>query len=128
MNDSITIRKSGPIFDGRAQAVVGVYLDEATDEVADQGVNDVHAVLGTVLKNPTGYYESRIVTDVSRSEISFVTDSGVIYGSWLEGTSSRNQSTRFKGYTSFRKATQVLDTKASAIAERILSRYIGRMN
>ena len=37
-----------------------------------------------------------------------ITDGGEVYGPWLEGTSSRNQSTRFKGYGTFRKTAQYI--------------------
>jgi hypothetical protein len=57
-----------------------------------------------------------------------VTDSGVIYGPWLEGTGSRNRTTRFKGYATFRKAAQELDRRAFRIAAAMLDRYVRRMN
>lgn len=41
----------------------------------------------------------------------------VIYGSWLEGTSSRNQTTRFKGYHLFRRATQEVGRRLPQILD-----------
>lgn len=120
------ITKRGPIFDGRAIQAVDAFLDDAKREVANEGVNDVRTILGPQLQNPTGYYESRITTDIT-SKDHVVTDGGVVYGPWLEGTSSRNQSTRFKGYNSFRKATAVLQRKTGNIIEGVLKKYLGRM-
>lgn len=117
----------GPLFDGSARRVIDAFLDEAKEEVADEGVNDVLSVLGSKLQNPTGYYESQIATDRQRDDYA-VTDSGVIYGPWLEGTSSRNQTTRFKGYSTFRRTTQTLQGKAPDIAERVLPRYLNRLS
>jgi hypothetical protein len=42
-----------------------------------------------VLQHPTGYYQSKIT--VERAGTGYrVTDQGVVYGPWLEGTGSRN--------------------------------------
>lgn len=118
---------SGPVFDGAASRVLRSYQDAAEAAIADQGVNDVRAELGRVLEHPTGYYQAHIQTDRARGDMA-VTDGGVVYGPWLEGTSSRNKSTRFKGYRTFRRVRQRLQGKAPAVAERILSRYIGRLS
>lgn len=107
----------GPILDGRADAMVAVAMPRVEKTIADRGVNLVRARLGSVLKHPTGYYESHIVTDRSVGDIA-VTDSGVIYGPWLEGVGSRNSTTRFKGYRTFRLAGQELNAQAGDIAER----------
>lgn len=125
--ETVEVTRKGPLFDGRAQKAATAYLDVATAEVSDDGVNLVHAQLGSVLKHPTGYYEHHIVTDVAHDG-HMVTDGGVVYGPWLEGVGSRNHSTRFKGYATFRRMTQVLDRRAQAIADQVLGRFIGRMN
>ena len=41
-----------------------------------------------------------------------VHDSGIVYGPWLEGVSSRNLTTKFKGYHTFRKVAQQIERKA----------------
>jgi hypothetical protein len=51
----------------------------------------------------------------------------VIYGPWLEGTGSRNATTRFKGYASFRRAAQVTRSRVRHIAGGVVSQYIKRM-
>lgn len=122
-----TVTKSGPIFDGRASRAVTDFLDEANRVVAERGVNDVRSRLGQVLENPTGAYASKVTTDRASSEQWLITDQGTVYGPWLEGTSSRNQSTRFRGYQTFRKIRQELQGKAAGIAEPILSRFVNRM-
>ena len=127
MPETISVTRHGPIFDGRAQAALTAYVRAAEEVVADEGANLVHSRLGSVLRNPTGFYESRIVTDrTTAGEV--VSDGGVIYGAWLEGVSSRNQSSRFRGYSTFRKVTQQLDKAAGGIAQRILGPFLARMN
>ncbi|MGH3680774.1 MAG: hypothetical protein ACRDT2_11075 [Natronosporangium sp.] len=123
----LQVTVSGPLFDGRAHAAVDAFLDDAEQQVADVGFNDVRAELGRVLRNPTGFYESRIQTERQRDDV-MVTDGGVVYGPWLEGTSQRNQSSRFKGYATFRRVAQRLQDKAGSIAEQLLPRYVDRMN
>jgi hypothetical protein len=124
----IQLRASGPLFDGRAQKAVKDYLLAATGAVAGEGVNLVQASGRADYKNPTGYYESHIVTDLVEPDSTRVWDSEVIYGPWLEGTSARNQTTRFKGYATFRRAYQQLDRRAQGIAYRMLERFVARMN
>lgn len=52
----------------------------------------------------------------------------VIYGPWLEGTSSRNQTTRFKGYAMFRRTKQQLDKEKDRIMGRAIARAARRLN
>jgi hypothetical protein len=125
MND-IHVNTHGPIFDGRAQHAIRDYLDAAEETVAQAGERAVHAQLGAVLKHPTGYYESHVVTDLV-GDYAEVTDDGVVYGPWLEGTSSRNETTHFKGYATFRKTAQKLQREAGALAERVLPPFLRRM-
>lgn len=123
----IEVTKKGPLFDGRAPHIINEYQHELEQKLADTGVNMVEAALVGVLKHPTGYYQSRIQTD-RRSGGYEINDSGVIYGPWLEGTGSRNDNTRFKGYATFRKVTQKLDAQAGEIAERVLPHYLRRLD
>lgn len=117
--------RNGPWFNGGVERALDAFLDEARTEIAQQGVNDVKTATG-VFRNPTGYYRSQIQTD-RRVGSTAVTDGGAVYGPWLEGTSSRNRTTRFKGYRIFRRITRHLRADAAPIAERVLHRYLGRM-
>jgi hypothetical protein len=51
----------------------------------------------------------------------------VIYGPWLEGVGSRNRTTRFKGYFTFRRTAQQLKSRSTAVANGVLRRYLSRM-
>jgi KDO2-lipid IV(A) lauroyltransferase len=46
-----------------------------------------------------------------------VTSDLATYGPWLEGTGSRNLTTRFKGYHTFRLVSQQVDEEAGPVAE-----------
>jgi hypothetical protein len=119
------VTTSGPLFNGSAQGAAAHFLETAVGSVADAGVDMMHQQLGAVLKNPTGYYESRI-TSLTRGSYGEVNDSNVIYGGWLE---RGRTGTRFSGYHSFRVVTQQLDAKAvSIVTQQSLPEFLRRLN
>jgi hypothetical protein len=120
------ITVSGPLFDGRAAKAVKDFLDDAAKDVAAQALADVQTTLNASIKNPTPYYETQINVE-KQGDAQVVNDRGVIYGPWLEGTSSRNSSTRFKGYSAFRRAAQSVEGKVTGLVERALAHHLGRM-
>lgn len=116
----------GPLVSGAPRHVVRDMLDEATWEVGAQGLADVHHILDQKIRHPTPYYETQLtVQRVARDVV--VHDRGVVYGPWLEGLSSRNQSTRFKGYAAFRTARQGLERKVPALVEPIVDRHLAAL-
>lgn len=123
----IDVREKGYFLNGDPSAVITNYLRAVEDEVAQVGVNDVRIELGAVLRHRTGYYESRVQTERRYNE-AVVNDGNVVYGPWLEGVGSRNKSTRFKGYFTFRRVAQALNGKADNIARGMLANYIKRMD
>ncbi len=123
----VKIDEHGPIFSGDAEKAAHDFADALATEVADVGVTEIKQALHGVLRHPTGYYESRVQVEMVNGGPA-VTDGNVIYGPWLEGTSSRNNSSRFKGYATFRKVKQALEAKVPDIAERILPSFLNRMN
>lgn len=122
----VSFQPSGPLMDGSAILALDDFLRHARMEVAGQASAGVHTTLNRRIVHPTPYYETQINIRHEFAQ-SVVNDRGVIYGPWLEGTSSRNQTTRFKGYAAFRKATQAVGRRISELVEPILARYIGRM-
>ncbi len=123
---NIDVDSRGPIFDGRAQAALMQYVGEVGHEVASRGEDMVTTELDHVLKHQTGHYRSSIRV-VQRFGDDTITDGDIVYGPWLEGTGSRNQTTRFKGYSTFRRVMQRLDAQVPEIAEEFLRPYIRRM-
>lgn len=116
----------GPFFNGTADTLVTQMCGAIEKEIAEVGVGVVGGILHQVLRNPTGRYESAITSQPEGGDMK-VTDTGVVYGSWLEGTGRRNRETRFKGYAAFRRAAQVLQDRAEAIAQPIVDDYVRRM-
>lgn len=116
----------GPLFNGHADTIIQGYCDAVAERGAQEGQSLVREYLGSSIQNGTGYYESRVRVE-SHGQQAEVNDSGVVYGPWLEGTGSRNRTTRFKGYSSFRKASQELEARMPDLAERTLRPYLDRL-
>lgn len=125
----VHVTYKGPLFDGDPSRVVEQGLQEALDVLAGKALDLVRARLGQVLKHPTGRYRSKVMVDRARSTSSLVvTDGGVVYGPWLEGTSGRNQRSRFKGYRTFRQTTDDLRRAAAPTAEPVIARHVEKLN
>lgn len=123
----IQVLLSGPFFSTAGPALVASMLDEMKFRVAGQVLADVQYNLDRSIRHPTPYYETQIMVQ-RRVDDWVVHDRGVSYGPWLEGTSSRNRTTRFKGYASFRRAVQSAGTKAPQIIAAIAQRFVNAMN
>ncbi|TVZ96520.1 hypothetical protein [Streptomyces sp. BK340] len=120
---NVRTAKRGPMFDGRTAKAMHAYRDEISLRIAEEGEKLIRQRLKVVLQHPTGYYESRISVDRAGDGYR-VSDGGVIYGPWLEGTGSRNSPvTRFPGYATFRRTKPLVDKRAREIAVRLLARY-----
>ncbi len=131
--------RSGPLFDGRALAEADLAAVAARKAVAEQGMRLAASYLSSSIQQSRTGRAVKSVTSTDHS-ISYqtgkyampvsvldpvtdtvVTTSLATYGPWLEGTGSRNQSTRFKGYASFRRAAQELDGRAEILTEAEMS-------
>lgn len=120
-------KERGPWFDGRARRILDRYADDAEKEVAEEADELVTRYMHASFRHPTGYYESQTRVRM-RGSIHEVSDGGVVYGPWLEGTGSRNRTSRFKGYWMWRRASTVIERKAEGIAERLLkAKYLWRL-
>lgn len=119
--DARMIRR-GPMFNGKTAVAMHTYADQVGYKVATYAEDQIQQRLGQVLQHPTGYYQSKVTVERAGSGYR-VSDQGVVYGPWLEGVSSRNQSTRFKGYQTFRRTKALVDRKAPQIAAELLTRY-----
>tara|TARA_Y100000310_G_scaffold50965_1_gene47026 strand:- start:2512 stop:2961 length:450 start_codon:yes stop_codon:yes gene_type:complete len=76
-------------------------------------------------KATKGHYLRNIHGEVKPS-YGRIHDSGVEYGPWLEGTSSRNATTRFKGYHVWRKTKQWLQEQVKPVLRKRVQRAIHR--
>lgn len=122
-----TVTISGPFFDDRNPTIRRELEDEGLNRVGGQGLADVQTNLNLSIRNPTPYYETQITSE-RHGDTQIVHDRDVIYGPWLEGTGSRNATTRFKGYASFRRAAQELEGKVDGILVPVVDRAVRGLN
>ena len=135
MNISATVSVTGPLFTNGskkvhevAQGVISDLVELGTERL-DQMLRPRPA--GVYLsvqeaqkgKASTGHYR-RNIHPMVKDLYGRIDDGGVVYGPWLEGVSSRNQTTRFKGYASFRRTAQFMRKQVRAIMQRRMGRAI----
>ena len=116
----MTVKLSGPMF-SRPDKRVQRALRDVTQDLVERGTQLVkrqlyfgHGLIeGTLRRSITGQMigpmQGRIETNV-------------IYGAYIEGTSRRNETTRFKGYSMFRRSTQELQKMAPMLMRIRLKR------
>ena len=119
----------GPLWDGEADGAVTRWLEETRKKVADEGVLMLKAFPMDKTGRARGNFEERVhrVTLGETEAIPGPVESGVVFTPWLEGTSRRNDTTRFKGYHLFRKTRMKLASNWRRDAQALLERYIGEM-
>jgi len=123
----INVDFSGPVFDGRADQAIRELKRDIISDLAAQGYSEWMQRLNASIRHPTPYYETQITVSRIGDDSAIVNDRGIIYGPWLEGTSRRNQTTRFKGYASRRRAIQALAAKVPALVRYSVDRCVNRM-
>lgn len=126
MND-VKVTLSGPLFDGRASAMVDRAVIDMEHHLGSVGADYMRAELERVLRKETPYYRLQI-TSTEYPGRTVVNDGGIVYGPWLEGTGSRNKTTRFKGYATFRRITQKLNDEAPRILQPYVDALVERLN
>ena len=131
MKVDIITERYGPLFDGRARAELDAEIELAKRDVAVLGLEMVQARLDVVLKHPTGHYQEVLKIRPAGTALSVwggTVSKGEYSAPWLEGTSKRNESTRFKGYHTFRKVFLKLRVAATPLVVKRLDALAARWN
>lgn len=121
----VDVRESGPLFNGTAARAARAGAAQVADEVAEAGA-DMLRDATSVFRQPTGHYKGSVRTDRARDR-AVITDGGIVYGPWLEGSADRNKGSSFKGYRIWRRTRQRLDRAARPIAETAMHPYVRMM-
>jgi len=130
---STTVTLSGPFFAGPLSPKVGQMLDNVMQELVEKG----EARLGQLLQKggvyladgtSTGHYRQSITGEVRPDHSALITDGGVVYGPWLEGVGSRNDTTRFKGYATFRKVKDWLQEQVPDVLVKHVSELVRELD
>lgn len=140
MRIQVNVKMTGRIFSPDAADVIERHAGYAVRELVELGEQRLDEMLrprpaGVYLsasearkgKASTGYYRANLHAK-SQGLHGRIDDGGVIYGPWLEGVGSRNQTTRFKGYASFRRTGQYLETVAHDVLEKHMQRAADKLN
>lgn len=121
------IELRGPIFSPYADLIVERHCYRMTEKVADVGDARVELLHRAHFKHPTPWYWNQVHAR-PRADYHVVTDGGIVYGPWLEGTGERNKTTRFKGYWSMRTTAQSLRTSLPVLVEPIVRDLVQELN
>ena len=98
----------GPFFSPNIDNVVDAGVKSMERKVAQEAERKVGDLMRRFFRNPTPFYWLHVISK-PRADYHVVTDQGIVYGPWLEGTGSRNETTRFKGYRHFRLTVQAMN-------------------
>jgi len=95
--------------------------EQRLDETLRPRPSGVYLSVGEAQKGASskGNYRHNVQGKLIENQHALITDNGVVYGPWLEGESSRNAATRFKGYHAFRKVRDWLEANIHNIANNI---------
>lgn len=124
----IRTRTSGALLNGTAPRLFDEFSDDLESDGAEWALGHIKDTFHTHFQQPTGYYESNVSIHAASTgqEVWDGGQGGPVYGPWLEGVGSRNETTRFKGYHAFRKAASALERRIEGMGERLLYRNVIR--
>jgi hypothetical protein len=106
------------------QRDVAAYEHDVADAIADSAKDTWLKNLHGSLRHQTPFYTTKIRKMPLSATRYMITDGGVVYGHWLEGTGSRNSPvTIFPGYHAQERAEAEVQQKRGNIGRRILRRY-----
>lgn len=134
----INVQVSGPMFSPRVKDIIKDALHDTVRELVafgeatakERAIEVVYSKGGAHPDQyrPTGRWLNSLHGDMTGPLSGTLDDSRLVYGPWLEGVSSRNESTRFKGYFTFRHTYGQMERRADDIAEKHIRRAIKRID
>lgn len=127
-----SVVRYGPLFDGRAEAAVLEFERSVTREAAEIGRDWIRVAATGMDKSgrgSTGMAAHGVLLNPVPGgwQIFGGMVTGKVWWPWLEGVSKRNQSSKFKGYHTFRSTAFKLRASMPAITEMKLAEFIGEM-
>jgi stress-induced morphogen len=123
----------GAFLEGRDTPIVRKFFDDAKKLVAKTGEDEVKRRIGQRAKHPSGkpggHFAAGIVTkDFKKGRTITAEYPQILRGPWLEGTSTRNESTRFKGYKLFRLTYRRLRKDLSQLIHGLFEQAMRDLN
>ncbi len=124
----IAVSLAGPVFRVGAALVVRKMGRKTVADLVAFAEREVKLQLVPGHGLITGNYRRNINGEILANGNGLVHDNNVVYGPWLEGVSSRNASTRFKGYHMFRNAQQKVDRRKGRILKKRVGQGVNKLN
>lgn len=119
----------GPLLKGTGEPILREFNRKAKEVVTRTGEEEVRRRLGRRVKHPTGSFSRSIMTKDYKQGRTITADyPQILYGPWLEGTSTRNASTRFKGYRMFRQTRAWLRKNVDHLVQHLLDEAVRKLN
>lgn len=93
----------GIVLEGRGGPVMREFFRDAKKLVAESGRDEIKQRASSAPRHPSGAFsKSIVIKDLAKGQTVMADYPQTLYGPWLEGTSTRNEHTRFKGYRMFK--------------------------
>lgn len=138
MEMTVTLKMTGPLFkaggprlekevNGAIKQLVQMGEERLVETMRVGPAGVFLSVAQAGEKASSGNYRRNISTKFGNLS-ALIMDGNLVYGPWLEGIGSRNETTRFKGYASFRRVGDWLNGKSRDILDAYIRRFITRMN
>lgn len=127
---SLKFDVSGPLADGTAGKLVDTWAENTTQALGELAVEMLRAFpMDKSGRAKGGFQQNLHATRKSLNEVRVAGPNikGVAWSPWLEGTSQRNQGSKFRGYHLFRKTRLALQKQAPAIGQAELDKVIAGM-
>lgn len=129
MATSIKVDLGGPLFEGKDRPIMEAANRDAKRDLAEWGKSEVKQAALKKPKHPKGRYsEATTIHDFRKGLTIMAKHPQVLYGPWLEGTSSRNESTRFKGYRIYKQVKGRMRKKMLALVQGRYDRAVEELN
>lgn len=121
---------TGPLADGRAIDAAEKWAERTSQALGDEAVRMLRDFPMNKSGRARGGFEGALRVErrsPSETRVAGPQERGVAWAPWLEGTSKRNESTKFRGYHLFAKTRAELEKKAQEIGQKQLDELLGEM-
>ena len=119
----------GAFLEGRDTQIIRKFFDDAKKLISKTGEEEIKQRIGARAQHPTGDFAGAVITkDFKKGRTITAEYPQILRGPWLEGTSTRNQSTRFKGYRLFRLTYRRLRKNVSQLVRGLFERAMSDLN
>lgn len=118
----------GIVLEGRGGPVMREFFDKAKTLVAKSGEDELRQRATSAPRHPKGRFAGAIVTkDFAKGRTVMADYPQTLYGPWLEGTSTRNTSTRFKGYRMFKLTRGRLRKNVGPLVQELFEQAVRKL-